>query len=375
MREAYLEKLCASLEVDGQDAVLICPSEELAFFMGFSPLLCERFQGLFLKRDGSMFYFCNLLTGPEWLRATEGKIPVYTWFDNEDMLAVLKNVLEREGLAGASIAVNSTAQAFHILRIAQIADVHFSAGVSLLEQARILKTEEELNALRKAAAIADAGFLATLPQIRAGMTEKQVYDILTGEMSRLGGADAGALIASGPNASFPHYSGYERTLCEGDAVIMDFGCLWEGLHSDMTRTIFIGRPSPRQRELYTLLYRAQRHAEETAAEGVPACRVDAAAREILDEQKLAYACTTRVGHGIGFMTHEAPYINALNQTPLQRGMCFSVEPGIYLAGDIGLRIEDIVIINLQGQREILNKAPKAIWSILPDGPVYEEIEG
>lgn len=373
MREAYLEKLRAALETDGLDAILICPSEELSFFIGFSPLLCERFQGLFLKRDGSMFYFCNLLTGPEWQRATQGRIPVYTWFDNEGMLAVLKTVLEREGLMGASIAVNSTAQAFHILRIAQVTGTRFSDGVSLLEKVRIVKTEEELNALRRAASIADEGFLATLPRIQAGMTEKQVFDILTGEMSRRGGADAGALIASGPNASFPHYSGYERTLCEGDSVIMDFGCLWEGLHSDMTRTIFIGRPSERQRELYTLLYRAQRHAEETAAEGVPACLVDAAAREILDEKGMACACTTRVGHGIGYMTHEAPYINAMNQTPLRRGMCFSVEPGIYLAGDIGLRIEDIVAINLQGQREILNQAPKGIWSILPDGPVYEEL--
>ncbi len=374
MRTEYIERLVRRLRENHLDAMLLCPSEELSFLAGFSPYMCERFQGLFVKSDGGVFYFCNLLTGDEWTRGTDGKIPVYTWFDNENMLDRLRDVLSREGLIASSVAVNSSAQAFNILNIAAVTGIKFCSGVTILEEIRIRKSEKELNAMRRAAAIADEGFMRTLPQIRAGMTERQVFEILTDEMTRLGGDHAGALIASGPNASYPHYSAYSRVLQEGDSVIMDFGCFWEELQSDMTRTIFIGKPSQRQRDLYCLLYRAQRYAEDTAGEGVEAARVDQAARDILDEQDMARFCTTRVGHGIGYMTHEAPYINAQNHTLLQRGMCFSVEPGIYISGDLGFRIEDIVIINLEGEREILNHAPKGIWSILPGGPEYEDLE-
>lgn len=363
MRTAYLQKLTEALNDANCDAMMLCPSEELRFFVGFSPLMCERFQGLFLKRDGSMFYFCNLLTGDEVRAAAEGAFPVYTWFDNSVMADVLWDVFQKEGLLNAVIAVNSSAQAFNVLDIAEKTGARFVNGVPLLEEARICKTAIELDALRKAASIADQGFRNTLPQIRAGMTEKQIHDILTGEMAKLGGADPGALVASGPNAGFPHYSGDSRAVQPGDCIILDFGCLWEGLHSDMTRTIFL-EPVPAEfKRLYWLLYRAQTAAEDAAQEGAYVPDIDAAARAVLAEENLAGACTTRVGHGIGYMTHEAPYINAHNHMRLRRGMCFSVEPGIYLPGRLGMRIEDIVAIDLDGRREILNRASKDLISI------------
>ncbi len=367
MRTAYIDKLIGSLNSAGCDAVLLCPSEELRFFAGFSPLMCERFQGLFLKKDGTMFYFCNLLTGDEVRAAAGDAFPVYTWFDNAVMADALYDVFQKEGLLGAVIAVNSSAQAFNVLDIAEKTGARFVNGVPLLEQARIRKTAAELDALRKAASIADQGFRNTLPQIRAGMTEKQIHDILTGEMAKLGGADAGALVASGPNAGFPHYSGDSRVVQPGDCIILDFGCLWEELHSDMTRTIFL-EPVPREAQrLYWLLHRAQAAAEDAAREGAYVPDIDAAARAVLAREGLDGACTTRVGHGIGYMTHEAPYINAHNQMHLERGMCFSVEPGIYLPGRLGLRIEDIVAIDLDGRREILNQATKDLVSIGPGG--------
>ena len=132
MRTDYLEKLTALLRAEKWDAMLLCPSEELRFFAGFSPLMCERFQGLFLKQDGRMFYFCNLLTGEEVRAAAPDAFPVYTWFDNDIMTEEICRIFEKEGLTGGRIAVNSTAQAFNILDIAVATGTRFENGVPLL---------------------------------------------------------------------------------------------------------------------------------------------------------------------------------------------------------------------------------------------------
>ncbi len=358
MRTSYIDRLVNTLQDGGLDAMLICPSEELAFFAGFSPIMCERFQGLFIKQDGRMFYFCNLLTGDEVRHAAGGRFPVYTWSDNESMTQCIGKIFDAEELSGKTIGLNSTAQAFNILDISAATGARFQNGVGVLEEARIIKTEEELRCLRRAAAIADDGFRAVLPLIRPGMTEGDVRNLLTDKMEKLGGTDAGALVASGPNAGFPHYCSYDRILQKGDGIIMDFGCIVDGLHSDISRTVFLGPASQRQRYLYHLLLKAQEAAVEAAVEGAWIPDIDAAARKVLDEAGYGHTSITRVGHGIGYMTHEAPCINALNRRKLQRGMCFSIEPGIYLPGDLGIRIEDIVAINLEGQREVLNRAPK-----------------
>ena len=363
MRTDYLEKLTALLRAEKWDAMLLCPSEELRFFAGFSPLMCERFQGLFLKQDGRMFYFCNLLTGEEVRAAAPDAFPVYTWFDNDIMTEEICRIFEKEGLTGGRIAVNSTAQAFNILDIAVATGTRFENGVPLLEQARICKTQQELDCLRRAAAIADQGFLHTLPHIRPGMTEGEIHDILVQEMEALGGSGAGALVASGPNAGYPHYSGSSRAVQPGDCIIMDFGCLYHGLHSDMTRTIFLEPVPAEARRLYWLLHSAQAAAEDAAREGAFVPDIDAAARAVLEKAGLAHTCTTRIGHGIGYMTHEAPYINAHNAIRLRRGMCFSIEPGIYLPGRLGIRIEDIVAIGHDGRREVLNRAEKRLISV------------
>lgn len=360
MRALYIDRLVETLQDCSLDAMLICPSEELTFFAGFSPIMCERFQGLFIKKDGSMFYFCNLLTGDEVRHEAGERFPVYTWSDNESMTECIRNVFDTEGLSGKTIGLNSSAQAFNILDISAATGACFQNGVRLLEETRIIKTEEELCSLRQAARIADSAFQSVLPRLRPGMTEGDVHHLLTTEMERLGGSNAGALVASGPNAGFPHYCSYDRVLQKGDGIIMDFGCIFNGLHSDISRTVFLGPVNEKQKYLYHLLLTAQETAETTAVEGAWIPDIDAAARKILDEAGYGHTALTRTGHGIGYMTHEAPCISALNRRRLKRGMCFSIEPGIYLPGELGIRIEDIVAINLEGHREVLNKAPKEL---------------
>lgn len=358
MRQHYLDKLVKMLPEAGLDAMLICPSEELKFFTGFTPTMCERFQGLFVKADGSLFYLCNLIYAGEIAQALGPDVPVYTWFDGDGMLDPVDKVLREQNLSGKTVGVNSSAQAFNVLDIADRCRIRFVNGKPFLEELRIRKNADELQRLRESAEVANAAFDPVCAFIKPGLREAEVRDFLFAEMSKRGGYNLWAIVASGPNSSYPHYNGYDRVLQEGDCIVLDWGCEYKEMQSDISRTVFLGSITDQQRELYELSLRSTVTAEEAAVEGAFLPDIDAAARAVLDEKGLAHTLLNRTGHGIGYMGHEAPDIKACNQRRLERGMCFSIEPGIYLTGQFGMRVEDIVAINLEGETEILNKASR-----------------
>ena len=359
MRKEYLDKLIKMLPDAGMDAMLISPSEELKFFSGFTPTMCERFQGLFVKADGSVFYVCNLIYADE-VRQALADVPVYAWFDGDGMVEPVGAILREQGLAGKTVGVNSSAQAFNVLDIARETGIIFVNGKPLLEEVRIVKSADELQRLREAADIANAAFDPVCGFIQPGITEGDIRDFLFAEMSKRGGYNMWAIVASGPNSSFPHYNGYDRVLQQGDCIVLDWGCEYKEMQSDISRTVFLAPISDELRELYQLSLRATMTAESLVKEGAYVPDIDAAARAVLDEKGLAHTLTSRTGHGIGYMMHEAPDIKASNKRKLERGMCFSIEPGIYLAGRFGMRVEDIVAVNLEGETEILNKASREL---------------
>lgn len=358
MRSEYIKKLADMMEYD---AALVCPSEELMFFTGFSPMICERFQGLFVKKDGSCFYLCNMLYGAEIREALKGECPVYTWHDNEGMDKAYQ-ILKEQGLWGSTIGVNSSAQAFNVLDIGQNCNIHFVNGKPLLEEVRIRKTHEELGNMRKAAKVADNVYDVVCAMIRPGITEADIRDVMVNEMVKQGGGGSGmfCIVASGPNSGFPHYSSYDRVIEEGDCIVLDWGCAVNEMMSDISRTVFVGSITEEQRRIYELVDRSQLTGEAVAKEGVNISEIDIAARNVLAEEGYAETLVNRVGHGIGYSVHEGPYINQINRRPLEKGMCFSVEPGVYLAGRFGMRIENIVCINENGETEILNKADRGL---------------
>ena len=356
MRKEYIQKLVDLMEYD---AMLICPGEELLFFTGFTPMQCERFQGLFVKKDGSCFYLCNILYTGEVSAAFKGEFPIYDWHDNDGMQKVYK-ILREQGLAGKTIGVNSSAQAFNVLDIGANCDIHFVNGKPLVEECRIRKSHEELERMRKSAAVADGAFELACAMIRPGITEGDIRDVMVGHMAKHGGSNFDCIVASGPNSSYPHYMSYDRVIEEGDCIVLDWGCAIDGMMSDLSRTVFVGSITDEQRRCYDLTNRAQLTAQELAAEGVFIPEIDKAARTVLDEQGYAYTLVNRVGHGIGYSVHEGPYINQINARPLERGMCFSIEPGIYLPGRFGMRVENIVCINENGETEPLNKADRSL---------------
>lgn len=342
------------------DALLIVPSQDLVFLAGESPWLCERFQGLFLKKNGEMFYIVNLLSEGEIRSMLGEEMKIYTWWDGEDFTDAVCRALDGEGLSGARIGVNMAARAANILSIAEKMPVHFTDARDLLNEVRIHKTSEELKLMRKSAQIADRAIEAVWKVVKPGMTEREVQTILCGYMEEYGGKDAEAIVSFGANASYPHYmvSGEGAILREKDVLLMDFGCSYQGFYSDMTRTVFIGEPTEEEKKIYETVLAANFAGEAAVLEGAYIPDVDKAARNVIEGAGYGQYFTTRLGHGIGYQVHESPEIKQSNRRNLEKGMAFSIEPGIYIPRVIGVRIEDIVVINESGEREVLNKVPK-----------------
>ncbi|MGP4025126.1 M24 family metallopeptidase [Actinomadura sp. 3N407] len=239
------------------------------------------------------------------------------------------------------------------------ADIELTAPGHLVEDLRRVKDEEEIALLREACAITGGAFDAVLPGIRPGVTERAVAIALERAMVDLG-ADAPAfesIIASGPNGAVPHHHPGGRELQRGDLVTMDFGARYGGYHADMTRTVAIGEPAGWQRDLYDLVHRAQLAAIGAAAPGADTKAVDAAARDIIKAAGHGDAFTHGLGHGVGLEIHEAPLMGYDKTGRLMDRVPITAEPGIYLAGRGGVRIEDTFVVRADGP-ELLTTTTK-----------------
>jgi Xaa-Pro dipeptidase len=359
MEKTRIENLAAEIRKAGLGGMLIGPSEELLFLTGFTLGLCERFQAMFVTAEGACFYVCNLLYKGQVDQGYKGAFPVYTWMDGEPMTEAVGQALADHGLTGKTLGVNSSTQAFNVLDIARDCGVSFVNGLAVLEEARIIKTPEEIEDLRRAARIADDAFSAVLTFIKPGMKELDIFNFLTQHMEAAGGEKTWGIIASGPNSSYPHYHGTDRVIEEQDMMILDFGCTVNGMYSDMSRTIFVGGITEEQKKIYDIVRESYEAGEAAAKTGAFIPDVDKASRDIIDNAGYKECFVNRLGHGIGYMIHEGPDIKKSNRRNLEPGMAFSIEPGIYIAGHIGMRVENIVLSTETGN-EILNKSSKEI---------------
>ncbi|WP_141577043.1 Xaa-Pro peptidase family protein [Actinomadura sp. WMMA1423] len=229
----------------------------------------------------------------------------------------------------------------------------------LVEELRMVKDEEEIGLLREACAVTGRAFEAVLPEIRAGVTERAVAIALERAMVDHG-ADSPAfesIIASGPNGAVPHHHPGGRELQRGDLVTMDFGALYGGYHADMTRTVAIGEPAAWQRDLYDLVHRAQAAALAAARPGAETKDVDAAARDVIAEAGHGEAFTHGLGHGVGLEIHEAPLMGYDKTGKLMDRVPITAEPGVYLTGRGGVRIEDTLVVRADGP-ELLTTTTK-----------------
>jgi Xaa-Pro aminopeptidase len=231
-----------------------------------------------------------------------------------------------------------------------------------IEELRMVKDAEELELIATACRLSCQALADVLPQIRPGLSERAVATALDYRMSELG-ADGRAfdtIVASGPNGAIPHHSPTDRPLRRGDLVTMDFGALYRGYHADMTRTVAVGEPAGWQRDIYELVAEAQRTGIEAVEPGAEVGAVDAAAREVIEAAGHAEHFQHGLGHGVGLEIHEAPMLGYGRTGKLADRVPVTVEPGVYLPGKGGVRIEDVLVVTASGGARILTSTTREL---------------
>ena len=361
LNKTYANKLCEIMVKNNLDAMMIGPSVDLEFLMKYSPQLDERFQALFFLSDKRYFYISPELTYEEIRDRLDNDVDIFKWGDHEGFVDAVVTAINRYKLVGKNIGVNNGISAINLIDIQERIDANFVNGHGPLEMLRVIKDESEIEKMREAAKLADEVMGETIGCIRPGMTERDIKQKIE-ELFMQKGADGLSfepIIASGPNSSMPHYCEDSRVIQEKDIVVLDLGCKYKGYCSDTSRTVFVGGITDEEKEVYDIVLRANRAGEDTAKQGIKAEDVDKASRDIIESEGYGQYFLNRTGHGIGISVHEAPYIRTGNKQILERGMAFSVEPGIYMQNRFGMRIEDIVVIGTDGP-QVLNHFTKEI---------------
>lgn len=358
---AKIKEMSMKLKEAGLGAMLVGPSSDLEYLTGLHFHPDERFKALIALEDGSFFHIIPELYYEEAIEKLGAEAKIYVWSDSEGFLSAVNKAKDEYGINSITIGINDGVRAVDIIDMKECLDVRFVNGTGILERMRLIKNEEERNHLRKAAAIADEVMGRIIEYIRPGMLERDISKRIEELFQECGGHGLAfdSIVASGPNTSRPHYNRDDRRIEEQDIIILDFGCRYNGFCSDISRTVFIGEPTEEQRKVFDIVVKANSAAEDLIRPGVTAHQADVAARSIIRDAGYGSCFLNRTGHGIGMAVHEGPYIKEGNHQVLEPGMTFSIEPGIYIAGRFGMRVEDIVLVAGNG-REVLNKYTKDI---------------
>ena len=342
----------AATDEAGLAGLVITPGYDLRYLLGSRAQTFERLTALVLPVSGDPTVVVPRLELASLKQSAVADLglAVRDWVDGDDPYRLVAEALT--GLAGgpAATAVTDSMPALHLLPLADVLGVLPVLATGVLRGLRMVKDASEIDALRKAGAAIDRVHSRVPDFLVPGRSEADVAGDIAEAIVAEGHSEvAFVIVGSGPHGADPHHSYSDRELRVGDIVVVDIGGAYEpGYNSDSTRTYSIGEPSAEVAQQYSVLQRAQRAAVEAVRPGVTAEEVDAAARDVLAEAGLAEYFVHRTGHGIGLSVHEEPYIVAGNDLPLQAGMAFSVEPGIYFPGRWGARIEDIVVVGDDG---------------------------
>ncbi|MFC9843991.1 M24 family metallopeptidase [Streptomyces sp. NPDC060223] len=343
----------------GLDALLISPGADLRYLTGYDALPLERLTCLVLPADGDPFLLVPALEEPAAQASPAGDlgIEITAWSETEDPYAL---VAARLPARTARLGVDNRmwAEKTIAFRTALPGARQELAG-DVLNELRMRKTPQEVAALRRAGAAIDRVHARMGEWLRAGRTEREVGRDIADAITAEGHARVDfVIVGSGPHSASPHHELSDRTIRPGDPVVVDIGgTTQEGYCSDSTRVYAVGEPPADFRRLHDVLLRAQRAQTDAVRPGITAGQLDAVGRDIISDAGYGPCFIHRTGHGIGLESHEEPYIVTGNPLPLTPGMAFSVEPGIYLPGRYGARIEDIVICTEEGG-ERLNRIPR-----------------
>ncbi|MDN5790467.1 MAG: Xaa-Pro peptidase family protein [Micrococcales bacterium] len=349
--KSRLDRLRSTAEAAGASAVIVTPGSDLHYLLGVGGSSFERLTALVVPSDaglGPAFVSPALeFAGLGHLPLADLGVEVRTWVDGEDPYALALAGLSLDG----AVAISDMTPSLHAIRLRDKGARDQVLAGPILRELRMRKDPAELEQLRLAGAAIDRVHAQVGQWLQPGRTEAQVGAQIAEAIVGEGHAVVQfVIVASGPNAASPHHSVSDRVIERGDLVVVDIGgSMLSGYNSDSTRTYAAGLPPVAEvTDAYAALQQAQQSAVDAARPGVTCEAVDEAARGVLREAGLAEYFIHRTGHGIGLDVHEEPYIIAGNDLPLEAGMAFSIEPGVYVPGTWGARIEDIVAVTAEG---------------------------
>jgi len=351
---ARMRRVVSSAVDKGLAGVIVTPGPDLVWLTGYQPTaITERLTMLVLSSTNEPTLLVPILERADVETADgAGSVSLVDWADGTDPYEVASSLLRPDGEFG----ISDSAWAMHLLGLQDaLPRSRYRSLTQSLPMMRAVKDNNELMRLTAAGAAADSAYGEIVQKRFAGRLESEVAADLADLLRVFGHEQVDfTIVGSGPNGANPHHEARDRVIKPGDAVVLDFGGLRYGYGSDTTRTVCVGEPTSEIREVHEIVRKAQQAGVDAVRPGVSCQEIDRAARKIITDAGYGEQFIHRTGHGIGVTTHEPPYMVEGEEQPLVQGMCFSVEPGIYLAGKFGVRIEDIVTVTSDGGQRLNN---------------------
>ncbi len=362
MTQSRFDKLNASLRTSDLDAVILNPGPTLTHLTGLHFHLMERPVVLLFAKDQDPAIVLPELELQK-VASLSYKLQVFAYSENPvEWDGAFRKAAQALGLDGKRVGVEPRQLRLLEFRYvkAGASEAEYPDASEVLSGLRLRKDQAEVDAMRRAVKIAQDALEATIPLIKIGMTEKELSAELVVQLLRQGSEPElpfAPIVSGGPNAANPQASPSERKLQPGDLLVVDWGAAYDGYISDLTRTFAVGEVDDECQKIHKIVQEANAAGRAAAMPGVPCANVDKGAREVIEKAGYGVYFTHRTGHGIGMEGHEEPYMRGDNMQLLEPGMAFTVEPGIYLPGRNGVRIEDNVVITETGA-DVLSDMPR-----------------
>ncbi len=362
-RKARVAKAQSLMRDQGIAALILEAGSALVYFTGIRWWRSERFTGAVIPADGDMAVITPYFEEPSIRESMAFGDDVRTWNEHENPFDLVAGVLRDRGLTGGKLAIEETVRHFVSNGIGRAAPAFETvSGMSVTRGVRMFKSDAELALMQTASDITMAAYRTVYGQIEAGQSAQDVTAMMTAATSALGGEVQFSMTLIGQSSAYPHGSGKPQTVNEGQIILMDCGCAVHDYESDISRTFVFGEPTKKQRKVWNTVKTGQELALETMAIGTPAGKVDDVVRAYYEQEGYGPGYKTpglshRLGHGIGLDGHEPVNFVHGETTPLAPGMCFSNEPGIYIFGEFGVRLEDCL--------HMTNEGPKLFSALSP----------
>jgi Xaa-Pro dipeptidase len=355
MTQQRIVKLLQLAAQGNLNAVAIMPGPNMPYFTGLHFHLSERPTLAIFPVQGQPALICPAFEATKTQRS-HLKWQLFTYVDGQDPQEAFHAAGHALQLDGARLGIEAYKMRVLELRLLEKAAAALTCepADALVAQLRMLKDAEEIAAMRRAVQITEQALDDVIDAVQAGMTERQVANLLTQALLQRGaeGLAFDPLIQSGPNTALPHATAGERVIHAGEVLLLDFGVAVEGYNSDITRTFAVGQPGEEIAKIYQLVKQANAAGRATARPGATGQDVDRAARKVIADAGYGPYFTHRTGHGLGLEGHEPPYMVEGNTVPLEAGNTFTIEPGIYVPGLGGVRIEDDMLITDSGAESL-----------------------